>query len=253
MKTLTGQLESGSTAPAPGITCRLPEENPTGTGVVIFPGGAYGNLAEHEGRGYADFLCAAGIAAFVVNYRLGSQGCRHPAMLEDGLAAMAAVRSSAAELNLAPDQIGVMGSSAGGHLAAQVLTCWPRYAGPVSLKPAFGILCYPVIASYGPYAHAGSMHNLLGENPSRELLESVSCEKLVSKDAPPCFIWHTGEDMGVPPENSLLFAHALRRQRIPFELHIYQRGVHGLGLNTSFDWGREALRWIKEITERKLT
>ncbi len=246
MQIIQGQLGSGTTAPAPEIECWLPERSATGVGVVVFPGGGYGMLAAHEGEGYARFLCAAGVAAFVVKYRLGSAGHRHPAMLEDGLSAVAAVRSRAAEFGVDPGKIGVMGSSAGGHLAAHVLVGWPTYASAVSLRPDFGILCYPVILSDGPYAHKGSMRNLAGEDAPAELLATLSCDRYVNKDTPPCFLWHTGADAAVPLENSLAFTVALRQHAVPFELHVYNQGRHGLGLGAPFDWGRDCLRWIGE-------
>lgn len=251
MKTIKGELKSGTTNPCPEVEYWLPENNPKGIGIVIHPGGGYGGLAEHEGKGYAEYLCKAGIACFVVEYRLGSAGHRHPAMLEDSLAAIYAVRSRAEEFGLRPDRIGIMGSSAGGHLTAHTLVAWNTYESDVSLRPDFGILCYPVIASYGEKAHSGSIQNLLGKDPSDELLEEVYCAKHVSEDTPPCFLWHTGEDEGVPLENSMMFASALRKNGVPFELHLYNKGRHGLGLGADFDWGAECLRWIAETTEEQ--
>lgn len=249
MNLIYGALDSGTTSPSPEIACWLPTQNAGGVGVVIFPGGGYGQLAAHEGEGYARFLCENGIAAFVVKYRLGSAGHRHPAMLEDALSAVAVVRSQATELGIAPDRIGVMGSSAGGHLAAHTLVGWQPYKKSISLRPDFGILCYPVILSDGPYAHKGSMLNLAGEDASGDVLTSLSCDRHVTADTPPCFLWHTGADAAVPVENSLAFAKALRNHHVPFELHIYNRGRHGLGLGAPFDWGTECLRWIKETVE----
>jgi acetyl esterase/lipase len=246
LKTITGQLAQGTTGPAPAIECWIPAQIQDGIGLVIFPGGGYAHLAEHEGKGYAQYFSQRGIACFVVRYRLGPEGFRHPAMLEDGLAALATIRASAASFGLNPGRIGVMGSSAGGHLAAHTLVGWPSYTGPMSLRPDFGILCYPVVTSTGEFSHKGSFNNLLGPDASPALRETVSCERLVTRDTPPCFIWHTGEDPGVPVENSLLFASALRRNGVPFELHIYAKGRHGLGLNAPFPWGEACLRWLKE-------
>lgn len=246
MNAITGHLESATTGPAPKIDCWLPEKDNTGISIVILPGGGYGGLAAHEGPGYAEYFCKAGIACFVVSYRLGSQGFRHPAMLEDSLSAINAVRSHAEEFGIDPLKIGIMGSSAGGHLAAHTLVAWNTYKNDISLRPDFGILCYPVIASYGIKAHSGSMKNLLGDNPSQDLLEEVYCAKHVTDNTPPCFLWHTGEDQGVPLENSMIFASALREKGVPFELHLYNKGRHGLGLGAHFDWGAECLRWIKE-------
>jgi acetyl esterase/lipase len=170
-------------------------------------------------------------------------------MLEDALAAISTVRSRANEFSVDPDKLGVMGSSAGGHLAAHTLVAWYRYESKIPLRPSFGILCYPVIVSQGPHVHEGSMRNLAGENPSAELLDELSCDKQVSAETPPCFLWHTGEDAGVPLENSILFAAALRKHGIPFELHLYHKGGHGLGLDAPFDWSSNCLRWIEETAQ----
>ena len=250
MNTTRGRLKSGRTNPSPAIECWIPKRNPGGIGLVILPGGGYGGHAEHEGKGYAEYFSKAGIACFVVSYRLGSQGFRHPAMLEDALAAIYAVRSEANRCGVDPHHIGIMGSSAGGHLAAHALVAWARYESDVSLRADFGILCYPVITSQGPYAHTGSMRNLAGGDASPEVLDELSCEKHVSPATPPCFLWHTGEDDGVPLENSLLFASALREHGVPFELHLYGKGKHGLGLGAPFDWGSECLRWVRDIAQQ---
>lgn len=249
MRTITAQLSSGKSNPAPSVECWIPATNPHGVGLIILPGGGYQNLAQHEGAGYAEFFCQAGIACFVVTYRLGSNNHRHPAMLEDALAAIETIRTNAGEYGIDPEKLGIIGSSAGGHLAAHTLTAWHQYASDVSLRPSFGILCYPVILSSGLYAHAGSMRNLAGESPSPALLDSLSCEKQVSDQTPPCFLWHTVEDESVPVENSLQFASALRQHQVPFELHVFPKGRHGLGLDTPFDWANACLRWIEETTQ----
>ena len=248
-KTITAQLSSSLTNPAPEVECWIPATNPHGIGLIIFPGGGYGNLAPHEGKGYAEFFCNAGITCFVVTYRLGTDDHRHPAMLEDALATIETLRSQADEFGIDLDKLGIIGLSAGGHLAAHTLTAWQHYESHVSLRPNFGILCYPVITSSGPYAHVGSMQNLAGESPSAELLDLLSCDKLVSAQTPPCFLWHTLEDVSVPVENSLQFATALRQHNVPFELHIFDKGQHGLGLDTPFDWSHACLRWIEDVTQ----
>lgn len=250
-KTITAQLTNATTNSAPEIECFLPENNPHNIGLIIFPGGGYRHLAEHEGAGYAEFFCNTGIACFVVPYRLGSDGNRHPAMLEDALSAIETIRTRADEFGIDPDKLGIMGSSAGGHLTAHTAVAWHTYESPVSLRPNFAILCYPVILSTGEYAHAGSMENLAGENPSPELLESLSPDKHVSDKTPRCFLWHTVEDASVPVENSFTFASALRKNNVPFEMHIYDKGRHGLGLDTPFDWSGACLRWIHEIVGAK--
>jgi acetyl esterase/lipase len=224
--------------------------------MVIFPGGGYGHLATHEGEGYARFLNSHGITAFVVKYRLGSDGYRHPAMLQDAARAVRLVRSRADVWNLDTRHIGVMGSSAGGHLASTVLTHFdagdPEAPDPVdrvSSRPDLGILCYPVI-TMGPQGHAGSRRKLLGAEPSPELVALLSNEKQVTADTPPCFIWHTVEDTAVPVENSLAFAVSLRQSGVPFELHLYEQGSHGLGLGNRdggsiLPWASECVRWLE--------
>lgn len=244
--TIKGQLSSSRTTPSPSIDCYIPE-HPTGptTALVTFAGGGYGKLASHEA--YARYFAGFGIASFVVKYRLGTQGHRHPAMLEDGLAALETVYTRASEFNVDPSKIGVIGSSAGGHLAALVLTSWHTHQNSHLVRPAFGILCYPVITMEDPYAHEGSRANLLGDTPSPELVQETSCDKLVSPTTPPCFVWHTVEDPSVPVENSYLFTSALRKHGIPFDFHVYAKGGHGLGLNTPFSWGNEAVRWMRAM------
>lgn len=247
MNIIHGKLTSGSTSPSPKISCWPAEGEPSGVGLVIFPGGGYGHLAEHEGAGYAEFFSGAGIACFVVEYRLGKHGHRHPAMLEDALAAVSTVRERAKDFGVDPDKIGVIGSSAGGHLAAHSLVGWRPYVkNGDSPRPDFGVLCYPVILSTGAHAHQGSMTNLLGENPDPDPLKAVSCDKRVDAETPPCFLWHTVEDPVVPVENSFSFALALRKHGVPFEMHVYPKGRHGLGLGATFDWGGECLRWIQD-------
>jgi len=227
----------------PTLTPYWPEPaKATGAAIVICPGGGYGGLAPHEGKDYARFLNEQGIAGFVLKYRLGSGGYHHPAMLQDAARAVRTVRARGAEWKLDPKRIGIMGSSAGGHLASTLLTHFDagkaNAADPIereSSRPDLGILCYPVITLTGPFAHQGSKKNLLGKDPAPELVRELSNELQVTKDTPPCFIWHTYEDNGVPVENSLEFAEALRKAGVPFDLHIYRKGPHGLGLGTR-DW-----------------
>jgi acetyl esterase/lipase len=213
----------------------------TGAAMVICPGGGYANLAAHEGRDYARFLNEQGIAGFVLKYRLGSGGYHHPAMLQDAARAVRLLRARAGEWKLDSKRIGIMGSSAGGHLASTLLTHFDSgdtNAQDVierqSSRPDLGVLCYAVI-TMGQYTHSGSKANLLGTNRSPELVRELSNELQVTKETPPCFIWHTFEDRTVPVENSLQFAGALRKAGVPFDLHIYQKGGHGMGLG-SHDW-----------------
>ena len=248
MRNLVGKLEGGKTGPAPMIQW-YPSARPLPSrpAVLIFPGGGYGGLADYEGEGYAWYLAGHGISSFVVSYRLGTQGVHHPAMLEDALSAIAVVRESAKELGVAADRIGVMGSSAGGHLAAHAMVAHGTYRAPVSLRPDFGVLCYPVIAMVGELAEPGSRANLLGPSPSRALMEEVSCDLHVSSDTPPCFLWHTRDDNVVPFQNSTAFAARLQENRVPFEMHIFDHGPHGLGMDLSHPWAALCARWIREL------
>src|SRR6266404_3803527 len=244
----------------PSLTAYLPEAaKASGAAIVICPGGGYGVLAPHEGDGYARFLNEQGIAGFVLKYRLASGGYRHPAMLQDAARALRTVRARANEWNLDPKRIGIMGSSAGGHLASTLLTHFdagkPDATDPIegqSSRPDLGILCYAVI-TMGEFTHQGSKNNLLGKDPSPTLVTELSNELKVTKETPPCFIWHTYEDNAVPVENSLQFAEALRKAGVPFDLHIYERGPHGLGLGSrDYDpskwhaWTRDLIFWLKE-------
>ena len=244
----------------PTLTVYLPERtNEVTAAMVICPGGAYAGLAKHEGEHYARFLNEYGIAGFVLKDRLGSSGYRHPVMLQDAARALRTVRARAAVWHIDPHRIGLMGSSAGGHLASTLLTRFdagqPEAADPierVSSRPDLGILCYPVI-TMGEHTHRGSRSNLLGPAPSPELVKETSSELHVTKDTPPCFLWHTADDAAVPVENTLEFAAALRRAGVPFELHIYQHGPHGQGLGSrDYDptkrlpWTYACIDWLKQ-------
>jgi len=221
----------------PTLTPYLPDPTVAmGAAIVICPGGGYGGLAAHEGDDYALWLNQHGIAGFVLKYRLGPAGYRHPIMLGDAARAVRLVRAQAANWKVDPKRVGIMGSSAGGHLASTLLTHFdagkPDASDPVereSSRPDLGILCYAVI-TLGRYTHEGSKENLLGKNPPAELVQLLSNELQVTPQTPPCFVWHTWEDTAVPVENSLQFAGALRAAKVPFDLHIYQQGQHGIGL-----------------------
>jgi len=243
----------------PTLTAYLPDaSSASGAAVVICPGGGYGGLAPHEAEPYARYLNESGIAGFVLKYRLGSHGYKHPAMLQDAARALRIVRARAKEWNLDPKRIGIMGSSAGGHLAATLLTHFddgkpddPDPVERVSSRPDLGILCYAVI-TMGQFTHQGSKNNLLGTNASPEMVKLLSNELQVTKSTPPCFIWHTWEDTVVPVENALQFAESLRRAGLPFDLHIYQKGPHGIGLGAKDNdpshrhpWTSDCTYWLK--------
>jgi acetyl esterase/lipase len=256
-----GQTPGDIPTLTPYLVDALPAKppQPGRTAVVVCPGGGYAGLAPHEGEGYALWLNQHGIDAFVLNYRLGSNGYRHPAMLQDAARAVRTVRAHAGEWQIDPRRVGIMGSSAGGHLASTLLTHSdpgiPSSSDPIerqSSRPDFGILCYAVI-TMGRFTHQGSKDNLLGRNPSPELVNLLSNEKQVTEGTPPCFIWHTGEDRTVPVENSLAFAAALRACHVPFDLHIYEKGGHGMGLGKSttdparlHPWTDDLLYWLNE-------
>ena len=243
----------------PTLTPYLPEAGEaSGAAIVVCPGGAYGYLAGHEGRAYAEWLRANGVAAFVLKYRLGTNGYRHPAMLHDAARALRTVRAGAQEWRLDAKRVGIIGSSAGGHLAATLLTHFdsgtPASKDPVervSSRPDVGILCYPVI-SMEAITHEGSKVNLLGEAPSPQLVDDLSNENRVTTETPPCFMFHTWEDDGVQIENALAFASALQAHGVRFDLHVYEAGGHGMGLGKDardptklHPWTSDCLYWLR--------
>jgi len=233
----------------------VPEGRGTGTAVIVCPGGGYHNLAmEKEGTDIARWLNSIGVTAFVLRYRLGPK-YHHPIELGDAQRAIRMVRSHAADYRIHPDRIGIMGFSAGGHLASSAGTHFdagnPAAADLIDRagsRPDFLILCYPVI-SFLNYIHQGSKRNLLGENPDPKLVETMSSEMAVTPQTPPTFLFHTNADTVVPPENSVLFYMALRKAGVPAELHIYQDGPHGVGLASTDEalsnWPQRLATWLR--------
>jgi acetyl esterase/lipase len=235
-------------AGAPGALGTQPDDQPSltpfvlpkgagaGTAIVICPGGGYTHLSmDLEGYSVAKWLNTLGVSAFVLKYRLGPR-YHHPIELGDAQRALRIVRSRAAQYGYAADRVGIMGFSAGGHLASTAGTHFgsgnPSAADPldrIGSRPDFMVLCYPVI-SFGAFAHKGSKLALLGENPDPKLVDLLSNELQVTKDTPPTFLFHTTTDATVPVENSVMFYSALRKAGVPAELHIYERGPHGVGL-----------------------
>ncbi len=247
----------------PTLTPYLPTaDKASGTAIVICPGGGYGGLAGHEGEGYATWLADNGLAAFVLKYRLGSMGYRHPVMLGDVSRAIRLVRARAAEWKIDPQNIGVMGSSAGGHLASTAVTHFDAGKADaddpiekVSSRPDFGVLCYAVISMEDGVTHSGSKANLLGKSPDPQLVELLSNEKQVTKQTPPCFVWSTGEDKAVSVVNSLQFVTALQKNGVTYDFHVYQKGPHGIGLSEgrngvpageTHPWGKDLLFWLRQ-------
>jgi len=240
----------------PTLTVYAPAvDRPNGTAVIICPGGGYGNLSTNrEGVQYANWLSTLGVTSFVLKYRLGEFG--HPAPLQDVLRAVRLVRSRAAEFKINPAHLGVMGSSAGGHLAASAGTLFDHADGKtgapldaVNARPDFLILMYPVITMDDPVAHAGSRKALLGTSPAPALLQLMSVEKQVTSATPPTLLIHTQEDQAVPIENSILFFQALTRAHVPAEFYAFEHGTHGMGMKAEFgtasDWPKRAEEWFR--------
>ncbi len=230
--------------------------------VVIIPGGGYARRAvDHEGIQVAQWLNSLGIQAVVCNYRVrgegaGGKGYGHPVPMLDAQRAVRLLRARAGEWNVDATRVGVLGFSAGGHLASTVSTHFDTgdksSADPVnrqSCRPDFAVLCYPVIAFDKPHTHRGSQKNLLGENPDPLLVASLSNEAQVTKDTPPTFLFHTTEDQSVPVENSLEYFMALKRQGVPAELHVFEKGKHGLGLAKHVEatsaWSDLCAAWLR--------
>ncbi len=241
----------------PSITPYWPDAPATGApAVVIFPGGGYQRLAfDKEGVAAARWLNELGVAAFVVKYRMVEYG--HPAPLLDGLRAVRHVRANAATWGLDPERIGVLGFSAGGHLAGSValrsafthsdLADDPK--GRVSARPDFAILLYPVVTMEDPHTHKGSREALLGKDPSEKTRREHSLEHQVGSSAPPLFLVHGSGDQSVPVENSLMLFEAALPKSPKSELHIYQTDRHGFGLlpdegSVSF-WPEAAEQWLR--------
>ena len=222
----------------PALTVYLPRTMTAATpAVIVCPGGGYARLASnHEGRQVAGYLNSLGIAAFVLRYRLGPR-YHHPIELGDAQRAIRTLRSRAAEWRLDPTRIGIMGFSAGGHLAMSASTMFdsgnPQAADAidrVGSRPDFAVLAYPVISMTAAWTHQGSKQNLLGVSPDADLARRLSGEFAVTKATPQTFIFQTNEDTVVPAENSLYYFLALRQAGVPAEMHVFEKGPHGVGL-----------------------
>jgi acetyl esterase/lipase len=228
----------------------------TGAAAVVFPGGGYQHLAmDHEGVQVARWLNSIGVTAFVVKYRLGPR-YHHPTMLRDAQRAVRLVRAHAAQWAVDPARIGVVGFSAGGHMASSVGTHFDVDAATVrddvalaSARPDFMVLVYPVITMTDPWAHRGSRTNLLGANPAPELVRLLSNETGVTRRTPPTFLVSTQDDQTVPIENTLRFHDALAADSVPVEMHVFETGRHGFGLAASDPvlsvWPRLCEAWMR--------
>jgi acetyl esterase/lipase len=224
---------------------------------VICPGGGYWGIAiDHEGKQTAEWLNSIGISAFVLKYRLPDDAImkdKSIGPLQDVQEAIRVVRRNAKEWNIDPDKIGIMGYSAGGHLASTVSTHFEEkvYDSPdtTSARPDFSILIYPVISMDSSITHWGSRINLLGEKPSAEQVKRFSNELQVSDKTPPAFLVHSLDDNAVPVQNSIYYVLSLKKYNIPCELHLYEKGGHGYGLGRSDDtessWPEACKLWLK--------
>jgi len=241
----------------PAVTVFLPRTMAANTpAVLVCPGGGYVSLASnHEGRQVASYLNSLGIAAFVLRSRLGPR-YHHPIELGDAQRAIRTLRAHASEWRIDPARTGIMGFSAGGHLAMSASTFFdagdPSAPDPIDRagsRPDFTVLGYPVISMTEPWTHQGSKNNLLGTNPDPELARRLSGELAVTKEAPPTFLFHTNADMTVPAENTVYYYLALRKAGIPAEMHIFEKGSHGVGLANDdpalSEWSKLLANWLR--------
>jgi acetyl esterase/lipase len=241
----------------PAITVFLPRTMAQKTpAVIVCPGGSYTRLAaNHEGRQVASYLNSLGIAAFVLRYRLGPR-YHHPIELGDAQRAIRTLRSHAVDWQLDAARIGIMGFSAGGHLAMSASTHFDAgnaraadVVERVGSRPDFVVLGYPVISMTEPWTHQGSKTNLLGNSPGARLARSLSGERAVTKETPPTFIFQTNADSTVPAENSVHYYLALRKASVPAEMHIFEKGPHGVGLANDdaalSEWSKLMANWLR--------
>jgi len=231
-----------SKAVEPTLTIYSPEKGQArGVSVIIFPGGGYSNVViKKEGDDVAKWFVSWGVTAFVVKYRLPNDTTmikKEIGPLQDAQRAIQLVRSHAEEWNIDPDKVGIIGFSAGGHLASTLGTHFKKAVIPneqhVSLRPDFMVLVYPVISLTDSLAHKGSRTRLLGDNPSNSLVKKFSNEFNVTKKTPPTFLVHGKDDKVVKVENSIAFYNALRKKKVPAEIHLYEKGTHGFALNNT--------------------
>lgn len=231
----------------------------TGATILVLPGGGYAHLSDHEGAGYARWWAARGVHAAVLDYRLASRGYRHPDMLRDAARALRTLRAMARANGGDPARVGVIGSSAGGHLAATLSTLHGHAdaldpvgdaVGRESARPDLTVLCYPVISLDPAITHAGSRAGVLGAEPRAGLETLLSAERQVGRDTPSAWIWHTADDELVPVANALAYATACWRTGVECALHVFPRGEHGLGLGSverpAPPWAEVLQRWLAE-------
>ena len=220
-------------------------EKPNGMAIIMCPGGGYALLAmNHEGHDMAPWLNAQGITYIVLKYRMPNGHYEVP--LSDAEQAIRLVRRHAKEWNIRPDRIGIMGASAGGHLAASLATLYSSE----ETRPDFQILLYPVISMQTGVMHGGSRQNLLGKEPSQELTEKFTLEKQVNERTPQAFLVLSADDRSVPPANGIHYFEALLQHQVPATLHVYPTGGHGWGFRDAFpykrQWTGELEKWLRE-------
>jgi acetyl esterase/lipase len=247
----------------PQFEVHLPEASKrNGAAVIILPGGGYTILAmDHEGRQYADWLNERGIAAVIVKYRVSGKdeaGYRFPVLFMDARRAIRLTRSKAKEWGIDPAKVGVMGSSAGGHLASMCATLWDEKISEettaaidaLNCRPDFAVLVYPVISMTETWGHGGSKRRLIGENPPADLALRVSTEKRVNAKTPPCFLVHAADDGAVPVRNSLEFTARCAENKLPVVCHVFANGGHGFGMKGKGDsagWPALLESWLATL------
>jgi len=244
----------------PTLTVFLPAaEKATGTAVVICPGGGYGALAfDHEGYAIARWLNENGIAGIILKYRLPSDLImtdKSVGPLQDAQEAIRIVRRNSAKWKINPQKVGVMGFSAGGHLASTLSTHFNEKVyesgDTTSARPSFSLLIYPVISFDTTVYHAGSRRNLIGNKPSEEQVRRFSNELQITTDTPPAFLVHSADDKAVPVKNSILYFEGLTKKNTPAEMHVFQKGGHGYGMSvdkgTQSAWPGLCIKWLNSL------
>lgn len=258
--TTEGRITQCEKVVTPDLTVYLPApEKANGAAVLICPGGGYGMLAfDHEGNAIAKWLNDNGMAGIILKYRLPSDQImvnKSIGPLQDAQEAMRVIRRHAAELKINPGKIGVIGFSAGGHLASTLSTHYTEKVYEVkdntSARPDFSLLIYPVVSFDSAVTHMGSRNNLIGINPDEATVKHFSNELQITSDTPPAFLVHSADDPAVPVMNSIVYFKGLQKNKIPVEMHIFQKGGHGYGLapngGTQSSWPDLCIRWMKQM------
>ena len=255
-----GRVTRANNVVTPDLTVNLPDPaKANGAAVLICPGGGYGTLAfDHEGNAIAKWLNDNGIAGIILKYRLPSDRImtdKTVGPLQDAQEAMRVIRRNAAAWKIDPKKVGVIGFSAGGHLASTISTHYAdkvyEVKDNVSARPDFSLLIYPVITMDTTFTHRGTRNNLIGLDPTEKNVFRFSNEKQINGDTPPAFLVHSSDDEVVPVKNSINYYMGLQKYKIPAELHVFQKGGHGYGLSakggTESSWPELCIKWLKAI------